>query len=57
METYNCRIKDVQRLHVITETLIYMEAKIKLIKQERKELIKRLGKEYDNLPKPRREIY
>lgn len=45
------RILDVQRLHVLTERLIYMQEKIKQIKQERKQLIRRLGKEYDNLKK------
>lgn len=53
METFNDKAKDMHRLQVITDTLIYMEAKIKQIKQERKEIIRRLGKQYDNFKKPR----
>jgi hypothetical protein len=47
------RIKDIHRLNVLNERLIYLEAKIKELKQERKAIKKRLGKEYDNFQESR----
>ena len=54
MNIYNDTVRDVQRLHDLNEKLTYMTAKNVELKEERKQIIRRLrnkGLKYDDLQK------